>query len=204
MANILFVNSSARNAASISRKVTGEFIAKLKQAQPGSVVVERDVATNPVPHLDESIIGAFFTPADKLSAEQQAMANVSLELIAEINAADVIVIGAPMYNFSIASTLKTWLDHVARAGITFKYTESGPVGLVQGKKVYVFTSRGGFYSEGPGKVMDFHEPYLRAMLGFIGLTDVTFVHSEGLGMGEAAVEKAVAQTRETINTLIAA
>lgn len=204
MANILFINSSARNAASISRKVTGEFIAKLQAAQPGSTVVERDVAANPVPHLDENILGAFFTPADKLSAEQQALHAVSTDLIAEINAADVIVIGAPMYNFAIASTLKTWIDHVTRAGITFKYTESGPVGLLQNKKVYVFTSRGGFYSEGPGKVMDFHEPYLRAMLNFIGLTDITFVHTEGLGMGEAAVEKAVAQTRQTIDTLVAA
>ena len=204
MANILYINSSARNSGSISRQVTGEFVAKLQASQPGSLVVERDVAANPIPHLDEQKLGAFFTPADKRSAEQQALVKVSEELIAEVNAADIIVIGAPMYNFSITSTLKTWIDHVARAGVTFKYTETGPVGLIQGKKVYVFTSRGGVYSEGPAKVMDFHETYLRAVLGFIGMTDITFVHSEGLGMGEAAVEKAIAQTRETIGTLVAA
>ncbi|WP_034296861.1 FMN-dependent NADH-azoreductase [Herbaspirillum sp. RV1423] len=204
MANILFINSSARSTGSISRQVAGEFVAKLQAAQPGSVVVERDVAANPIPHLDEQKLGAFFTPADKRTAEQQALVKLSEELIAEVNAADIIVIGAPMYNFSITSTLKTWIDHVARAGVTFKYTETGPVGLVQDKKVYVFTSRGGVYSEGPAKAMDFHETYLRAVLGFIGMTDITFIHSEGLGMGEAAVEKAVAQTRQTIGTLIAA
>lgn len=204
MSNILFINSSARSTGSISRQLTGEFIAQLKAAQPGSTVVERDVAAHPIAHLDEKMLGAFFTPADKRSAEQQDMVKLSEQLIAEVNAADVIVIGAPMYNFSITSTLKAWIDHVARAGVTFKYTETGPVGLIEGKKVYVFTSRGGVYSEGPAKVMDFHETYLRAVLGFIGMTDVTFVHSEGLGMGEAAVEKALAQTRETMGKLVAA
>ncbi len=204
MANILFINSSARSTGSISRQLTSEFIEQLKAAQPGSNVVERDVAANPIPHLDEKMLGTFFTPADKRSAEQQALVKISEELIAEVNAADTIVIGAPMYNFSITSTLKAWIDHVARAGVTFKYTETGPVGLVQGKKVYIFTSRGGVYSEGPAKVMDFHETYLRAVLGFIGMTDITFIHSEGLGMGEAAVEKAIAQTRQTIGTLLAA
>jgi FMN-dependent NADH-azoreductase len=204
MANILFINSSARSTGSISRQVSAEFVEKLKSGQPGSVVVERDVAANPIAHLDEQKLGAFFTPADQRSPEQQALVKLSEELIAEVNAADIIVIGAPMYNFSITSTLKTWIDHVARAGVTFKYTETGPVGLIQGKKVYVFTSRGGVYSEGPAKAMDFHETYLRAVLGFIGMSDITFIHSEGLGMGAAAVEKAIAQTRQTIDTLVAA
>jgi len=150
------------------------------------------------------MLGAFFTPAEQRSAEQKALVNISETLIAEVNAADTIVIGAPMYNFSITSTLKAWIDHVARAGVTFKYTETGPVGLIQGKKVYVFTSRGGVYSEGPAKAMDFHETYLRAVLGFIGMSDVTFIHSEGLGMGEAAVAKAIAQTRESIGNLLSA
>jgi FMN-dependent NADH-azoreductase len=204
MANILFINSSARSTGSISRQLTGEFIEQLKAAQPGSSVVERDVAAHPIPHLDEKMLGAFFTPAEQRSAEQKALVNISETLIAEVNAADTIVIGAPMYNFSITSTLKAWIDHVARAGVTFKYTETGPVGLIQGKKVYVFTSRGGVYSEGPAKAMDFHETYLRAVLGFIGMSDVTFIHSEGLGMGEAAVAKAIAQTRESIGNLLSA
>jgi FMN-dependent NADH-azoreductase len=204
MANILFINSSARSTGSISRQLTGEFIDQLKAAQPGSTVVERDVAAHPIPHLDEKMLDAFFTPAEQRSTEQQALASISETLIAEVKAADTIVIGAPMYNFSITSTLKAWIDHVARAGVTFKYTETGPVGLIQGKQVYVFTSRGGVYSEGPAKAMDFHETYLRAVLGFIGMTDVTFIHSEGLGMGEAAVAKAIEQTRQTIGSLLSA
>jgi FMN-dependent NADH-azoreductase len=108
-----------------------------------------------------------------------------------------------MYNFSVSSGLKAWIDHVARAVLTFKYTESGPVGLLQDKKVYVFTSRGGVYSQGPAKSMDFHETYLRGVLGFIGLTDITFVHTEGLAMGAEAAANAVTQTRDAIGTLVA-
>ena len=202
MANILLINSSARRTGSISRQLTGEFVAQLSAAQPGSTIVERDVAANPIPHLDEQMLGAFFTPAEQRTTEQQAMVMLSEQLIAEVKAADVIVIGAPMYNFSITSTLKAWIDHVARAGITFKYGENGPVGLIEGKKVYVFTSRGGVYSEGPAKAMDFHETYLRAVLGFIGITDIDFIHSEGLGMGEAAVAKALTQTRAAIEKAV--
>jgi FMN-dependent NADH-azoreductase len=129
---------------------------------------------------------------------------LSDDLVAELLKADTIVLGAPMYNFSVSSTLKAWIDHVARVGLTFKYTETGPVGMVQGKKVYVFTSRGGVYSQGPAKSMDFHETYLRAVLGFIGLSDITFIHTEGLAMGEAAVADALTQTRQAIGELVPA
>ena len=109
-----------------------------------------------------------------------------------------------MYNFSVSSTLKAWIDHVARAGVTFKYGANGPVGLLKNKKLYVFTSRGGVYSQGPAKSMDFHETYLRAVLGFLGITDVSFIHSEGLAMGEEAVNSALAGSRDAMHALIAA
>lgn len=204
MTTVLHINSSARIAESISRKVSGEFVAKLLTAHPGATCVIRDVAVEQVPHLTEQMIGAFFTPAEKRTPQQADDAALSEQLVAELKAADIIVIGAPMYNFSVTSSLKAWIDHIARAGLTFKYGANGPEGLLHGKKVFVFTSRGGVYSEGPAKVMDFHETYLRGVLGFLGLTDITFIHSEGLGMGEAAVTKALAQTRTAINELVAA
>ncbi len=204
MTKILHINSSVRNADSVSRKVTGEFLAKWKAKEPNVVIVERDLAANPLPHLNEQALGAFFTGPEQHNAEQAKIAALSATLVKELFDADVIVIGAPMYNFSISSGLKAWIDHVARAGLTFKYGESGPVGLLTGKKVYIFTSRGGAYSEGPASVMDFQGTYLRAILGFIGLTDITFVHSEGLAMGDVGVNKALAQTSNTINELLPA
>ncbi len=204
MTTILHINSSARTTGSISRDVTAEFITRLQAADPAAIVVERDVAGTPLPHLTEQVLGAFFTPVEARSAQQSADARLSDSLVSELKAADVIVIGAPMYNFSVTSSLKAWIDHVARAGQTFQYTEKGPVGLLTGKKVYVFTARGGVYSSGPAQGMDFHETYLRAVLGFMGLDDITFVHSEGLGMGEEAVAKALAQTRSTIEELVPA
>lgn len=203
MSTLLHINSSVRNEGSISRQLTAEFLQRWKAASPQTDVIERDLAAAPLPHLNEETLGAFFTPADQQSPEQAAALALSNALVAELIQADVIVIGAPMYNFSISSGLKAWIDHVARAGITFKYTESGPVGLLTGKKVYVFTSRGGVYSEGPGTAMDFHETYLRGMLGFIGLTDVTFVHTEGLALGQESAETAVSRTRQAIDTLVA-
>lgn len=203
MAALLHINSSVRNEGSISRQLTAEFLEQWKAAQVEAKIVERDLAANILPHLTEETLGAFFTPLEQRTPEQVRAAQLSDQLVAELAAADVIVIGAPMYNFSVSSGLKAWIDHVARAGVTFKYTESGPVGLLKGKKVYVFTSRGGVYSEGPAKAMDFHETYLRGVLGFIGLTDITFVHTEGLAMGEDAAMKAVLQSRKAINTLAA-
>lgn len=204
MATLLHINSSVRNAGSLSRQVSAEFLEKWHAANPQDVIVERDLAAQPLPHLNEDMLGAFFTPAADRTPQQSQTAQLSEKLVAELFAADVIVIGAPMYNFSISSGLKAWIDHVARAGMTFKYSESGPVGLLTGKKVYVFTSRGGVYSTGPNAAMDFHETYLRAVLGFIGLTDITFVHTEGVALGEEAANQALNQTRDTIAELLAA
>ena len=150
------------------------------------------------------MMGAFFAPAEQRTPAQTETVKISDQLVDELFVADVIVLGAPMYNFSVSSALKAWIDHVARAGRTFKYTESGPVGLLTGKKVYIFTSRGGVYSEGPAKSMDFHETYLRAVLGFIGLTDITFIHTEGLAMGEEAVAGAMSGTRDVMDELLPA
>lgn len=204
MTNILHINSSVRNTDSISRKVTREFLNKWQVNEPEAVIVERDLAAHPLPHLTEKTLGAFFTPAEQRTPEQAQIAQLSDTLVQELFDADVIVIGAPMYNFSITSGLKAWVDHVARAGVTFKYGEQGPVGLLTGKKVYIFTSSGGVYSAGPAQGMDFLATYLRTVLGFIGLSDITFIASEGLAMGEPGVNKALEQTSKTINELLPA
>ncbi len=204
MTNILHISSSIRSAGSISRELSDELVSKMQAANGASKVVLRDLTANPVPHLSEQMMGAFFTPAENRSPEQASTVKLSDTLVDEVLAADVIVIAAPMYNFSVSSTLKAWIDHVARVGRTFQYGANGPEGLVKGKKVIIFTARGGVYSTGPAKVMDFHETYLRAVLGFLGITDVNFVHSEGLAMGEEAVNTALAGSRSAINELIAA
>ena len=204
MTTILYLNSSVRSTGSVSRQLSGEFIEKLKAAHPGANVVTRDLAANPLPHLSESMVGAYFTPPEQRTEEQKQLIKTSDEVVAELLAADIVVVGAPMYNFSVSSTLKSWIDHVARAGVTFKYTETGPVGLVQGKKFVIFTSRAGVYSSGPAQAMDFQETYLRGVLGFLGITDVTFVSAEGLAMGDEAVNSALANGRQAMNALIAA
>lgn len=204
MSTILYLNSSIRSTGSVSRQLSREFLDQLKAARPGSRVIERDLASHPIPHLNEATIGAFFTPADQRTQEQISTVQLSDDLVAELLEADTLLIGAPMYNFSVSSTLKSWIDHVARAGVTFEYTDKGPEGMLKNKKVYVFTSRGGVYSRGPAKVMDFHETYLRAVLGFIGLTDIQFIHTEGLAMGEDAVNTAIADSRDAMASLIAA
>ncbi len=204
MTTILYLNSSVRSTGSVSRQLSGEFIDKLKAAHPGAKVVTRDLAANPLPHLSESMVGAYLTPPEQRNDEQKQLIKTSDEVVAELLAADIVVVGAPMYNFSVSSTLKSWIDHVARAGVTFKYTETGPVGLVHGKKFVIFTSRSGVYSSGPAKAMDFQETYLRGVLGFLGITDVSFVSAEGLAMGEEAVNAALASGRHAMDALIAA
>ncbi|GAB3637058.1 FMN-dependent NADH-azoreductase [Hymenobacter arcticus] len=190
--NILNVISSPRKGASASIQLADGIIDKLQAANPGSNVVVRDLATNPFPHLEEAKLNALFTPAESRTPEQHAAAKHSDDAIQEIMDADVIVIGAPLYNFGIPSTLKAWVDHIARAGITFKYVDGAPKGLVTGKKVYVAMASGGIYSEGPSAGYDFVAPYLKAVLGFLGMTDVTVARAEGLaipGVQDTAVQK---------------
>jgi FMN-dependent NADH-azoreductase len=192
---ILQILSSPRGAASYSNQLAKGIVEKLVAANPGASVQVHDLANTPFPHLEEVHLQSFFTPAEGRSPEHQAAIRHSDEAIAELLAADTIVIGAPLYNFGVASTLKAWIDHIARAGITFRYTADGPEGLVKGKKVYIAMSSGGVYSEGPMSSYDFVVPYLKAVLGFIGMTDVTVFRVEGTAfpaLQEEALPKALA------------
>jgi FMN-dependent NADH-azoreductase len=203
MATVLHINSSVRQNGSLSRQLGGEFVAKWKESNPSGTVVTRDLATNPVPHLTEQTIGAYFTPADQRNADQAHAIKTSDTLVDELLAADTIVIGAPMYNFSVTSGLKAWIDHIARVGRTFQYGANGPEGLVKGKKVIIFVASGGVYSEGPAAVYDHVTTYLRSVLGFLGMTDITFIVAEGVSMGEEAVAAAVAKSRGQIEAVAA-
>ena len=165
MANLLFVSSSLFGDGSQSRTMATEFIDRWRQANPRTTVVERELTADSMPHLSLATLTAAMTPADKRSAAERQAAALADTLIEEVEAADVIVIAAPMYNFSIPSTMKAWIDHITRAGRTFRYGAAGAEGLLKGKKVFIVTARGGIYSEGPAKSMDFQAPYLRAMLG---------------------------------------
>lgn len=179
---ILHLISSPRGAASMSIKLGNAIIQKLETENPGSTVTVRNLAETTFPHLEEVHLNSFFTPAEKHTPELTEAIKHSDEAIAELKDADVIVIGVPMYNFSIHSTLKAWIDHIARAGKTFNYTEKGPAGLIDGKKVYLAISSGGVYSQGPMKAFDFTETYLRSVLGFLGMTDITAFRLEGLSV----------------------
>ncbi|MFD2367193.1 FMN-dependent NADH-azoreductase [Pseudoduganella sp. GCM10020061] len=194
--NILQINSSARATGSESTRMADAIVAKLAAAHPEATVVRRDLATDPHPVLDQDALSALFTPADARTPEQAARVALDDALIAQVQAADVIVLGAPMYNFGMTVQLKGWFDAIARAGVTFRYTASGPEGLLKNKKVYVALSRGGMHR---GAVTDTQVPHLKTLLGFLGMTDVTFIYSEGHGMGEEAVAKA----REAANAEIA-
>ncbi|WJM98722.1 FMN-dependent NADH-azoreductase [Pseudomonas defluvii] len=192
MSRVLIIESSARQHDSISRQLTRDFIAQWQSAHPTDAITVRDLAANPVPHLDETLLGGWMKPQEQRSAEELKALQRSNELTDELLAADVLVMAAPMYNFTIPSTLKAWLDHVLRAGITFKYTETGPQGLLTGKRAYVLTARGGIHA---GGASDHQEPYLRQVMAFIGIHDVTFIHAEGLNMGGDFHDKGLNQAK---------
>ena len=192
--NILQINSSARQGAN-STRVADSIITKLKAANPGAGLVQRNLATDPHPILDETALGALFTPADQRTPEQAARVALDDALIAEVQAADVIVLGVPMYNLGVPVQFKSWIDAIARAGVTFRYTEKGPEGLLKGKKVYVGLARGGRYRD---TAFDTQVPYLRTVLGFLGITDVSFVYAEGLNMGPEAAKQGFAEAEADI------
>jgi FMN-dependent NADH-azoreductase len=196
MTKVLIVDSAATGDQSVSRKLTGEFAERL-QRNAGATIVRRDVGSDPVAHLTAATVGAI-RGAEPDSDEGRAALALSDRLVAEVKDADVIVIGAPMYNFGMASTLKAWFDHVLRAGVTFRYSAQGPEGLVTGKRAVVIESRAGLYSEGPASVMDHQEPHIRTLLGFIGITDVTFVRAEKLAFGPDAASAAIAQAADQL------
>ncbi|WP_296002443.1 NAD(P)H-dependent oxidoreductase [Rugamonas sp.] len=197
--NILQINSSARSSGSESSRLADAIVAKLAAANAGATVVRRDLAADPHPVIDEPALQALFTPADQRSADQAARVALDDALIAQVQAADAIVIGSPMYNFGITVQLKSWFDAIARAGVTFKYGATGPIGLLTGKKVYVALARGGMHRDGPS---DTQLPHLKMFLSFLGLTDVQFIYAEGMGMGPEAVAKAQAHAEEQINAVL--
>jgi len=190
MSRVLIIESSARQQDSVSRQLTQTFIKQWQAVHPGDQITVRDLAVTPVPHLDSNLLGGWMKPAEQRNEIEEASLQRSNELTNELLAADVLVMAAPMYNFAIPSTLKAWLDHVLRAGVTFKYTETGPQGLLNGKRAYVLTARGGIYA---GSTADHQEPYLRQVMGFIGIHDVEFIHAEGMNLGGDFQEKGLNQ-----------
>lgn len=201
MTNILHIDSGVFGANSKSNGLSAAFVDAYRKSHPGAQVVHRDLAAAPLPHLDATLVQSFGTaPEERTGAVAEAGAR-SDALVAEVQAADVLVIGLPMYNFNLPSTFKAWFDHIARAGVTFRYTSNGPEGLLTGKKAYVLTARGGLYA---GTANDHQEPYIRQMLGFLGITDVEFVYAEGLALGEDKAGAALAAANSTIEELAAA
>lgn len=199
--NILQINSSARGDASHSTRLAKRFVERLRESAPEAKLTVRDLNAAPHPVLDAATLGALFTPADQRTPEQAARVALDDALIAEIQAADVVVLGVPMYNFGVPAPLKNWIDAISRAGVTFRYTEKGPEGLLKGKKLYVALARGGRYRNTPA---DTQVPYLKMAFAFLGLTDVQWIYAEGLGMGPDAERNGLASAHEQIEEALAA
>jgi len=192
MSNILLVTSSPRGDQSHSSRVAANLVDRLLEADPGASVTHRDLHVQPLPHIGEAFAIGSRKPAEERSPEEEAVVAVSDAAVDEVLAADTIVIATGLINFNITSTLKAWVDNIARAGRTFRYTEAGPEGLAKGKKAYLVIASGGIYSEGPATAFDHADPYLRTILGFIGITDVETIRIEGVAMGPEAEQKALA------------
>ena len=198
--NIVQINASARREGANSTRVANSVVARLQSANPAARLTLRDLSSTPHPVLDEATLGALFTPTEKRTPDQVARVALDDALIAEVQAADVIVLGVPMYNFGVPVQLKNWIDAIARNGVTFRYTESGPEGLLTGKKVYVGLARGGRYR---GTEADSQVPYLKTVLGFLGMTDVHFIYAEGLNMGPEAAQRGFAQAEADLAAALA-
>ena len=201
MSTVLVITSSALGEASVSNQLVAETVARLRSHDPGLRIITRDLGSDPIPHLNFDSATAL-RGAEPENTAQAAARSLSDALIAELKAADTLIIGAPMYNFGMPSTLKAWFDHVLRADITFRYSESGPEGLIKGKRAVVIVSRGGLYSEGPAQVMDSQEPHLRHLLGFMGITDVSFLRAEKLAFGQDVREQSIDAVRQQIGDTI--
>ena len=199
MKKILNIVTSVKGADSFSNKLSNALLEKLISAYPVSTIHTHDLTKKPFPHLEESHFTSFYTPPELRTEENKEALRHSDQAIKEIMEADILVIGVPLYNFGIPSTLKAWIDHIVRAGVTFQYADGLLKGLVINKKVYLAIASGGVYSEGPMKSYDFTEPYLRTALGFIGLTDITVFRIEGTnvpGVKETAWQKALESVKE--------
>ncbi len=198
---LLHLDSSILGQNSVSRQLTAAVVDTVRQKHAAVSVSYRDLAAQPIAHLSGEIIGANFTAEADWTDTQRQESALSNALIEEFLATDVLVIGAPMYNFSIPSQLKSWVDRVAAAGRTFKYGANGPEGLAGGKKVVIVSSRGGVYSNEQGQLMDFQEDYLRTVLGFLGITDIAFIRAEAVNMGEDKRATAIHAAKDAITKL---
>jgi FMN-dependent NADH-azoreductase len=196
--NILQINSSQRPGTSNSARLADAVVQRLRAANPDTATTVRDLARQPLPELDETALQALFTAAEDRTPEQAARVAQDDAVIAEVQAADVVVLAVPMYNFGVTAQLKNWIDAIARAKVTFTYIDKGPVGLLRNKKVYAVLTRGGFYRDTAG---DSQVPYLKMVLGFLGMTDVEFIYAEGIAMGPEAEQQALASAREQIAKL---
>lgn len=194
MKRILHLISSIQGKESYSIKLGNTIIEKIQEKYPESTVEVLNLVDIEIPHLNPAILRTFFIPSDQLTDEEKESIRFSDEVVKQLLAVNIIVIGAPLYNYTIHTSLKAWIDHVTRAGITFGYGENGPIGMINDKKVYVAMSSGGVFSEGPGKANDFVAPYLKSFLGFLGMTDLSVFRAEGLkvpGLKEHALQKAI-------------
>lgn len=199
--NILQINSSARTENSYSTRLANTLVERLRAGSPNAKTIVRDLGRNPHPMLDETALHALFTPAEHRTPEQAARVALDDALIAEIQAADVLVLAVPMYNFSVPAQLKNWIDAISRAGVTFRYTAQGPEGLLKGKKAYVVQASGGIHRNLP---TDNITPYLRTILGFVGITDVSFVYAEGLSMGPEGEKNGLSAAYDQIEQAVSA
>lgn len=200
MKTLLQINSSIFSSDGQSTQLADQFVAAWTAKEPHAQVIVRDLAVDPIPHLDKQRALAFSAQPETRTQQQQDYVTESDALIDEIKQSQVIVIGLPMYNFGIPSTLKAYFDQIARAGISFRYTESGVEGLLTGKKVYAFATRGGMYA---GTPLDSQTNYVRDYLGFLGMNEVEFVYAEGLNMGETAKDTALIKAKAQLTALTA-
>jgi len=198
MKTLLLIHTSLQGSESLSSSLAQDYVSQWQTNHQNSQVISRDLATHPVPHLTAERFAAFTTPADERTPQQKAIAAYSDQLISELQEADEILIALPMYNFGIPSTLNAYIDHIARAGITFRYTSSGPVGLLTNKRALLFATRGGQYQ---GTALDTQTNYMKTFLAFLGIEDTQFIYAEGTAMGDESLNASVQDARQQIRTL---
>jgi FMN-dependent NADH-azoreductase len=198
---VIHIDSSPRGVDSVSRDLTRQIVNRLKAVEPTLDVIRYDLGERPLPHLSSDAIGAL-RRAELATAEQRALGSQSDRMIEELQRADLIVIGSPMHNFGITSQLKAWFDTIIRAGKTFSYGDKGPEGLLKGKRAIVVETRGGIYTTGPAASFNHQEPHLKTLLGFIGISDVQFIHAEGLDMGPESRAKGLAHAKHAIEQML--
>ena len=196
---VLHIDSGILGDHSVSRRLTAAVAAQIRAEQPGAAVTYRDLVADPLPHLSGVHLMAANAKPEDVDAQVAADNAQSAAVLDEFLAADTVILGVPMYNFSLPSQLKAWIDRIAVAGKTFRYTAEGPEGLAKGKKVIVVSTRGGHYSAGPAAVMDHQESYLKAVLGFLGITDIEIVRAEGLNLSADSKIEAISEAERTIS-----